>query len=313
MAALGQELDQVDFGRRRFRLRTGPARDTLERAGRAFLEGFNAAVAYPADDRLASEIERIDLPLRGFAYEGAGMACAVLDILTLSGGRSTRALLRGPASDYPHLVHVGVGWAFARLRLRPGWGRAVVKDPLLRWLSWDGFGFHQGFFHTDRVIGGKAVERGLTEDQRAIRDQGLGRSLWFQECADPEAVALRIDDFPRNRRPDLWSGVGLAATYAGGVRADELESLALLAGEYRADLGQGCSFACEARRVSGVVPDHTRLAAPILAGVSADVAGSWANRAQNALGPANGTSAQYQQWRAGIRNLWADNMEGQPS
>ena len=49
--------------------------------------------------------------------------------------------------------------------------------------------------------------------------------------------------------------------------------------------------------------------APPLRGRALDLA----LRHQHALGPANGTSAQYQQWRAGIRNMWADNMEGQPS
>jgi len=109
-------------------------------------------------------------------------------------------------------VHVGIGWAYARLRLRPGKG-SPAADPLLRWLAWDGFGFHQGFWHADRVIGGQRVERGLPPDTRAVRDQGLGRALWFHECAEPDGIALRIAEFGPDRRADLWSGIGLAATY----------------------------------------------------------------------------------------------------
>src|SRR2546429_76531 len=93
------------------------------------------------------------------------------------------------------------------LGVRPGLRRSVTPDPLLRWLAWDGFGFHQGFFHADRVVGGRVLERGLTADQRAIRDQGLGRSLWFHECADPEGIVLRVNEFARDRRADLWAGV----------------------------------------------------------------------------------------------------------
>lgn len=310
--ALSQDLDQVDFGLRRFRLRNGPAREILEHSGRSFLEGFNAALSRPAGDRLASAIDEIDLSFRGFAYEGAGMACALLDILNWSGGRNVRGLLAGPALNYPHLVHVGAGWAFARMRLRPEWGRSILRDPLLRWLAWDGYGFHQGFFHADRVVGGRSIERALTPDQRAIRDQGLGRSLWFHECADPEGISLRVGEFAASRRGDLWSGVGLAATYAGGSSPAELQSLSVLAGEYRADLAQGCAFACEARRISGVVPPHTRQAAEILTAASVEVAGSWANESQAALTAPTGTSENYQQWRAGIRRLWVDHMEGQP-
>jgi hypothetical protein len=306
-----QDFDQVGFGLRRFRLRSGRARDVLELSGRSFLEGFNAAVTWPVGDRLASAIDRLDPSFRGFAYEGAGMACALLDVLGWSRGRNLRELLAGPASAYPHLVHVGAGWAFAKLRMRPGRGVPLMRDPLLRWLSCDGYGFHQGFFHSDRVVGRQAVERGLTTDQRAIRDQGLGRSLWFHECADPEGIALRIGEFPVQRRGDLWSGVGLAAGYAGGVPSAELHLLAVLAGEYRADLAQGCAFACEARRVSGIVPEHTHNAAAVLVGTSVDVAGAWTSQSLAGLVPPLGTSDRYQQWRAGIRRLWSSHTEGQ--
>jgi hypothetical protein len=276
----------------------------LEASARAFLTGFNTAIRHPPDDRLANAVDALDPPLHGFAYEGAAMAAALVDLLTVSGGRTIRALLAGPALRYPHLVHVGAGWAFAKLGLRPGWAPSIAPDPLLRWLAWDGYGFHQGFFHADRVIGKRSVERGLTGDRRAVRDQGLGRSLWFHECADPEGVALRINQFPHRRRGDLWSGIGLAATYAGAATGAELQSVTVLAADHRADLAQGCVFGCVARRTSGLVPQHTLLAAEILAGASIDRAANWAEESRAAVGPAPYTSAHYQQWRAGIRDRW---------
>ncbi|TWE13610.1 DUF1702 family protein [Prauserella muralis] len=308
---LRQDLALADFGARRFRLRSGAAREQLETSARSFLAGFNAAAEWRSEDRLASDIAAIDAPMRGFAFEGAGMACALLDILTCARGRRTRALLDGPGSDYRHLIHVGTGWAFAKLRLRPGpWARTGT-DPLLRWLAWDGFGFHQGFFHSDRVVGGTRVEPGLTGDRRAIRDQGLGRALWFHECADPDGVALRIAEFPAGRRGDLWSGIGLAATYAGGVSADELALLAGHAGTYRAELAQGCAFASAARRLSGIVPRHTETAAAVLAGAPVAVAAGWTDQAMARLGPHDGTSGQYQRWRAEIRQLWTGHVQGE--
>jgi hypothetical protein len=306
-ASLRQDLDQVDFGRRRFRLRPGASRHALQSAGQSFLEGFNAFVAVSGDNGWVDGLDAMDPELRGFAYEGAGMACAMLDVLTLSRGRRMDELISGAAQTYPHMVYVGAGWAYARLRLRPWWG-IRSRDPLLRWLAWDGFGFHQGFFHANRVVGAQCVERGLAPDQRAIRDQGLGRLLWFHECADPDGIALRVGEFSTVRHADLWSGIGLAATYAGAAEPDELDRLVVLAGDHRADLAQGCAFACKARRVSAVVPAHTEKAAIVLAGVNAAEAAVWTDQAQIGLGPGPLTARHYQQWRAEIRRLWSERQ-----
>ncbi|MFD0886374.1 DUF1702 family protein [Streptosporangium algeriense] len=166
---------------RRFRL--GPAREHLESAGRACVTGHNAVIT--------GEPERIDdLPegLRGFAYEGAGMACASLDVLTVTGGRRLRGLLSGQGMRYPHLIHLGAGRGYARLRMRPMWGIRSVH-PLLRWLAFDGFGFHQGFYAADRTVGRQRTAGLLDRTSRAIFDQGVGRMLWFHECAGAEGVA----------------------------------------------------------------------------------------------------------------------------
>ncbi|NYH77674.1 hypothetical protein FHR84_000988 [Actinopolyspora biskrensis] len=301
---LRQSHGQVDFGLRRFRLGTGQARQRLEDSARAFLEGVNAVVENPGVEATVDSIERFEPQWRGFAYEGAGMGCALLDLVTLSRGRRSAALLEGVGNSYPHLVHTGMGWAHARLRLRPWWG-LPVGDPLLRWLGWDGFGFHQGFFRSDAVIGACRLERGLSAGHRAVRDQGLGRALWFHECADPDGVARRVAHFPVHRRADLWSGVGLAATYAGGAGSAELERLAGSAGRYAADLAQGSVFACAARWACGIGVEHTEQAATALTGVSAAEAAGWAELALAALGDEPHSVQHYERWRAEIRALWS--------
>ncbi|MET9428709.1 DUF1702 family protein [Streptomyces sp. NPDC003036] len=306
---LRQDTAQVDFGVRRFRLRPGPARDILQAAGQAFLTGFHAALDARTLAGLAADVERLPPERRGFAYEGAGMACSVLDLLIGARGRRFAALVSGPAARYPHLVHVGAGWAYARLGLRPRNGLPAAHSPE-QWLAWDGYGFHQGFFHPDRVIGRQQVERGLTADERAIRDQGLGRALWFHECADPEGIALRIAEFPPHRRGDLWSGAGLAATYAGGATPAELHRLGAAAGAHRADLAQGSAFACAAHHVSGLVPEHTRAAARVLTGTTVEEAAAWTDRSRAALGPAATGTGHYQLWRAGIRDLYLRSRRG---
>ncbi|MBB4937263.1 hypothetical protein FHR32_001568 [Streptosporangium album] len=294
-----QDLAQIDSGPRRFRL--GPARERLETANQSFLTGFNAMVADEVE-----RIEDIHEELRGSAYEGAGMACAMLDVLTVTGGRRLRGLLSGPGMRHPHMVHLGTGWAYARLRMRPMWGIRSVH-PLLRWLAYDGFGFHQGFFSTDRTVGRQRTAGLMDRTRRAIFDQGLGRMLWFHECAGADDVILRIAEFPPGRRADLWSGVGMAATYTGGASTAELERLSAAAAEdgFRAHLAQGGAFACACRLISGIVPEHTVAATPTLCGVEVDEAASWTDTALVALGHNAHSGDHYQAWRAGIRKAWA--------
>src|SRR3712207_8380154 len=54
-------------------------------------------------------------------------------------------------------------------------------------------------------------------------DQGLGRSLWFVQGADVRRIPATVNAFPAERRPDLWSGLGLACGYAGGRTRAEVD------------------------------------------------------------------------------------------
>ena len=104
---------------------------------------------------------------RGFAYEGAAMALALLDhVLPWRRNRLAR-FIRGPARDHIYMAHVGAGWALARLRR--GTNRYFHKlDPLLRWLAMDGYGFHEGYFHWQRTIEARQQPR-QPERQRKRR------------------------------------------------------------------------------------------------------------------------------------------------
>ena len=50
----------------------------------------------------------------------------------------------------------------------------------------------------------------------------MGRGLWFIKGMDIEEIAKTISTFEEERRPYLWSGIGLASAYAGGVTAEQL-------------------------------------------------------------------------------------------
>jgi hypothetical protein len=298
----------IDFGVRRFRLSPGPQREILETAAKAFLAGYNTAIRRPTGD-LAALLGDLGEQQRGHALEGAGMAVTVLDLLTLGRGRRLRALLEGPGRGHPHLVLAGAGRGYASLRRRPArLGHSLpagqITHPALRWLAWDGYGFHRGFFRSDATIGGQRLPRRLTAEQRALFDQGVGRSIWFHECADPDGVALRIAEFAPGRHGDLWSGAGLAATYTGGADVADLGRLGTLSGEHRADLAHGSALACAARTHAGLIPAHTAAAAHALTGALAEEASGWVATALGRLGSAAASAGGYRLWRQEVCDLW---------
>jgi len=198
------------------------------------------------------------------------------------------------------MVHVGAGWALARLR-RGRFG-SLPLDPLLRWLALDGYGFHDAFFHHDRVVRSQRVPRPIRRlDPAAGRvfDQGVGRALWFVDTADPARVARSAGSFEERRRADVWSGVGLAAAYAGGLEPDGLEHLASLAGPFRSQLAQGVAFAATARLRAGNLVPHTESACSIVCGVGAAGAAAVTERALIATGGGS-TVRDYERWRTAI-------------
>ena len=139
---------------------------------------------------------------------------------------------------------------------------------------------------------------------RRAFDQGLGRSLWFCEGADPGRIALAIAGLAPERRADLWSGVGLAAAYAGGAGEAALEALPRLAGRFAPHLAQGAAFAAKARDRAGNAAPHTALACRALCGMEAGEAARVTDEALDAL-PADGEVPAFEAWRARVRARFA--------
>ena len=212
---LGLSLAEASFVKRGFRASDDESRRRLEQIGIVFLSGYHAALEETGYVTLAHRLAIVETDLQGFAFEGAAMGLALLDRFTPWRKDRWRTFTERMAQPHIYMMHVGLGWAIARLR-RSVTPYLAALDPLLRWLVVDGYGFHEGYFSWPRYIEGRAIPVRLDGYERRVFDQGLGRSLWFVKGADVAAVANAINAFPSSRHNDLWSGVGLACAYAGG-------------------------------------------------------------------------------------------------
>ena len=291
---------EVTFERRGFRGGDANMRARLENVGLSFLHGYHAALEQDPSEHLEQRLEEIDVDQHGFAYEGAAMALTLLDLLS-PWRRPWRldGFLAGRGDAHVYMAHVGAGWAIARL---PVSLRSVMKrlDPLLRWLAMDGYGFHEGYFHWPRSVDGQKIPRRLSGYARQAFDQGLGRSLWFVEGADVERIAATIGSFPAERRSDLWCGIGLSSTYAGGLDKERLTALLEAGREYARELAQGSAFAAEARRRAGNPAPHNELACRLLCGLSVDEAAQLTEATRRDL-PADGDEPAFQVWKTRIQ------------
>jgi len=292
------------FSRRGFPARTDACR-YLEKVGATFILGYNAALARVNNRLLTEDLNRVEKDLSGFAFEGAAMAKALLDMLTPWNRRRLTAFLEGPGDRHFYMVHIGAGWALARLK-RSVSTYLQSRHPVYRWLVMDGYGFHQGYFHWRRSVLEQRPEPGLSGYAARAFDQGLGRALWFVGGADVDKVVALAMTFPERRRADLFSGIGLAVTYAGKPTAGGLRKLRTLAPTYLREIAQGAAFAAKARQRAGNPAAHTELACRELCGLSAAKAADYSDRALADLPPDDDDLPAYEIWRTRLRNMIAE-------
>lgn len=303
--ALGIAPEEATFARRGFRQHNAAARQRLEHIGEVFLYGYHGALERETADALAAHLNQAEAEFRGFAFEGAGMAIALLDGLAPWREGRLRAFLGDAGAAHTYMVHVGAGWAMARLRWRAG---AIISqlDHLLRWLAIDGYGFHEGYFRWPYYEKHRALPGWLSSYGKRVFDQGLGRSLWFVTGANGVRVAALINAFPQARRADLWSGTGLACAYAGGAGETELKALRQSAEPYTPPLAQGAAFAAKARQRANNPAPHTEMACEALCGLSADEAAWLTDVALQDL-PPDGETPAYAVWRDRIQSAFASS------
>jgi hypothetical protein len=315
---LTPSMASVGFAKRGFAVKPTAATQRLEAIPQAVICGFEWGI----DSRDLWEVERrlamVEPELRGFAYEGATMAFTIRD--AMAGGRGGRAkeLLLGPAQPHIFLTYIGIGFAMSRLP-RILW-KKVLPDltgspyfPTISWLAVDGYGFDRAYFDTGRWVDRQYVPKpypwaGSPDYFPRALDQGIGRALWFMHGAQPAEVTKAVNRFAPHRRADLWSGVGLAATFAGGCQPEGLATLRQDAGTYRAEVALGVVLAVKARTYASFVPAHTEGAARALAGLSIADAVAIADSSEVEYDSSSPVPT-YELWRQRIRDRFVSSTQ----
>ena len=313
---LAPTLAEVGFAARGFPVRPTAATARLEAVPQSVVCGLEWGLEATGQWELERRLAMVEPELRGFAYEGATMASVILDTMP---GRSdrTRELLLGPGAPHIFLTYIGIGFAMARLP-RPLW-RTILPDltgspyhPTMSWLAVDGYGFDRAYFHTRRWVDEQYVPapypwQGDPGYFLRAADQGVGRALWFIHGGRPDPVAAAVGRFAAHRRPDLWGGGGLAATFAGGCDEREMGELRRAAGDQAGRLGVGAVFAAKARTYAGFVPPHTETGTVALAGLP--VEGAVALADDTAVPEsAGGDVPAYEVWRRAIHDRLAAGL-----
>lgn len=270
--------EEIRFKTRGFPETTPQKTAHLEAVAETFLVGYHSAIQTLNQIAVATALEAsVGSAMRGFAYEGAAMGFAVVDLLTPWKKNRLERFVCQVAASHHYMSIVGAGWAYARLKRRLNAPLDYI-DPVFGWLVIDGYGFHEGFFDWGTYYQQQVIPAHMSAYTRQVFDQGLGRALWFVAGADIPRIESMLYEFPRERRADLWSGVGLAATYAGGVTPEEIRLLQAAAGEYVGNLAQGAVFAATARHRAGNSVQHNQMACEILSGLSVPEAAELVDR-----------------------------------
>ena len=246
------------------------ARKILRLSSNAFINGYNTALEVGLSHIVLSELKAFDINLRGFAYEGVGMGLIMIDYTSL-GNESKFLKFVDDNPNHTNLAHIGAGFAISVLNRNIETSLAPMA-PMQRWWAMDGYGFYNGVFKWKQSILKQAVPKKVTGYALRAFDRGLGRSIWFLFSGDITRIVEELRKFPEPRRADIWSGLGVASTYAGGVSEETLRNLKTAAGPYTSYVALGSTQAANARYFANNIVEHNDLACSIHCGMSAEEA-----------------------------------------
>ncbi len=248
---LGLALSEGNFKARGFE-EGGKAQPRLEQVGKTVVHGYNVAVEHGLGDDLTAIINTIEEEKVGFFHEGVAMGLYTLDLFSVFNKNRFWDFIKNQGSHHEYMSYIGAGLATGVFNR--SFERFLEKAcPMSGCLVLDGIGFYNAFFKTKKTIMRRLVPKNIEKNPFYLEryDNGIGRAVWFYNAGNPKEIAKTIKSFPYDRQGDIWSGVGLAATYAGGVSADDISALKKVSGSHSLMLGQGAFLAVHTRHTAG--------------------------------------------------------------
>lgn len=229
----------------------GPARAQCLRVVNAFLVGVQQA-----ERSVEHVVRRVRAEVRegrGFVWEGVGLGEVLRD------GEVRAELLEALLPHERTFLAIGVGWS-ARLR---GEELEVLdgQEPSAS----DGYGFCSGLVFPKQTWARRGPAG--SEALRWWHDHGLGRSLWFLHAGRASAIARAVQAMDAARREALWTGVGVASAFTGGVPEEELARLVDKAEDGRPALAVGVRSGVGLHAAEGTCPPWAELAGRVAGGM----------------------------------------------
>lgn len=293
---------------RGFNTSNSASTERFKAIGRNFVDGFYQSLRAKDNTTLIQALESSRLEYQGFSFEGAAMAQTLLDALTITSRRRPHSASKIFHGRFTYTAHVGAGWAAARLP----WGIAYLRNakwlnPLLKWLAWDGYGFHSAYFHHESPRFPHRWCRKLRGYERHAFHQGVGRCLWFISGANPDEIERRITRFPANFQSDLWSGSALAAVYAGSAKEEALKTLLAQPSASYPAIAQGACFAAKAIVRGGTATEGTISACKILTSFPLEEAAIITDISLENLPQGTKSNPNYAIWRSRVAAHFGDS------
>lgn len=282
-AAFSLPLKEANFSVRKFEIgEEGQKR--LELVAKAVVAGYNTSLETGFSDDLMIHQEMVRKELQGFFSEGIGMGLYTLDLFSLSKKDRFWSFVETKGIGHTYMAYIGAGIACGVFNSRPISKFTQRASPTSGLLIINGIGFYYAYFKPKKAVDDLFIPTDLKLDNFYVEcyDNGMGRAFWFINGGNPEKISNMINKFSEDRHGAIWAGIGLAATYAGGVAKHKIEQLKELAGKYASRLGEGSVLATHTRDIAGN-PHDTDLTEIMLTGKSAIECREFAEKAKAQL------------------------------
>jgi enediyne biosynthesis protein E3 len=282
-AEQAREQMRANIKQRKARILDPRIPERFGQVAKGMWQGYHMALEAASPEQISKRLTTVESELLGFALEGVGMGFTELDLqesrdsshldtfldyARQSAGAprvSTLEIIEHPIHPIPAyqtMVYLGVGLMLVRLGCDISLQHPALP-PEQYYPIVDGYGFNHGIFYWQEFVDKQTRPALLTDDAERVFDQGLGRSLWLINGANPALIAKTIEAFDPSRHQDLWGGVGYACASIGGGDRTILEALGTVANQHLHCLFNSANCAAHYRKQLGNASGYTTLATEV--------------------------------------------------